>query len=84
MFSVVCPAFSYGYNRAYLNSINISRSEYTGGAWRGNSSLDEKTVFMNATYNIQDIIHTTNIKFVNGEKKLFNRDTIKSITTFEE
>ena len=83
MFSVVCPAFSYGYNRSYLNSINISRSEYTGGVRRGNSSLDEKIVFMNATYNIQDIIHTTNIKFVNGEKKLFDRDTIKNITTFE-
>ena len=40
-------------------------------------------VFRNATYNIEDILHNTKIKFVNGEKKSFEEDEIHNITTFE-
>ena len=72
-----------GYNKAFLSTLNISKGDYTDGHWTGNSDLDERVIFRNATYNIEDIIYNTIVKFVNGEKKSFKEIEIHNITTFE-
>ena len=53
------------------------------GDWRGNSGLDERVIFRDATYNIEDVIYKAIIRFVNGEEITFKDVEIRNITTFE-
>ena len=51
--SVVCPAYSHGYNASFLESINLTSRTYKKGDWIGNSNKDEKIIFSKATYGIE-------------------------------
>ena len=56
---VVCPAFSYGFNNSFLESINLTADSYKDGLWHGSmasSNTDEYTrsVFRNVTFDIED------------------------------
>ena len=56
---VVCPAFSYGFNNSFLESINLTADSYKDGQWHGSmvsSNTDEYTrsVFRNVTFDIED------------------------------
>ena len=55
---VVCPAFGFGFNRPFLESLNNTEWDFKEGNWVGNFSHDPldsevEIIYRNATFNIE-------------------------------
>ena len=61
---IVCPSYPVAYNGNMLKQFGIgSSNEYRKGKWKGNSSLNEKDIFNEVTYEIEDIFEKMVIRF---------------------
>ena len=50
---MICPAYSYGFNKTFLEGINLNENDYKYGNWLGNSTLEERLVFKLVTFDIE-------------------------------
>ena len=54
---IICPEYHSAYNKSRLLEFGkTDPQEYKDGAWRGNSTIDEKDFFNIITYGLEDII----------------------------
>ena len=78
---IVCPAYSVGYNITKLRYYGIhSREEYRGGKWTNNFIVNEREIFKQVTYEIDDILENILIRFSNRQpNKEFKSNNMKDL-----
>ena len=82
---VLCPDYHSAYNQTRLLEFGISDDqEYkNGGAWKGNTAMDEKRVYNLITYDLQNLIEKLEIKLSSGLSHIFIGQNLSSLVVFQ-